>query len=257
MNPVIPVRAFDDNYIWLIQDAERRRAAIVDPGDAEPVLAHLHASGQEPVAILVTHHHYDHTGGIGDLLKRFSVPVYGPDDARIPGVSQVVNDGDRIVLPELDLTLAALAVPGHTLSHVAYHGEGMLFCGDTLFTCGCGRLFEGTAAQMYHSLERIAALPDDTLVYCAHEYTLANLRFARIVESASVPLREREHAALQLRAKDRPTVPSSLGLERCTNPFLRSREDTVVSAAEAFAGKRLRDPVAVFAAVRHWKDTLD
>lgn len=257
MNPVIPVPAFEDNYIWLIQDAERRRAAIVDPGDADPVLAQLEASGQEPVAILITHHHYDHTGGIRDLLRHFQVPVYGPDDTRIPGLTRVVADGDRIELPALDLTLAVLAVPGHTLTHVAYYAEGMLFCGDTLFTGGCGRLFEGTAGQMYHSLERIAALPDDTLVYCAHEYTLANLRFARVVEPASAPLREREQATQALRADARPSVPSNLGLERATNPFLRSREATVVRAAEAFAGRTLQDPVAVFATVRHWKDTLD
>jgi len=256
-HPVMAVPAFDDNYIWLIQYPPRRRVAIVDPGDADPVLETLGRTGLEPAAILITHHHGDHTGGVRDLLAHYDIPVYAPEDRRIPAVTHVVRDGDRVELPDLELTLEVMETPGHTLTHVVYHGDGMLFCGDTLFTGGCGRLFEGTPEQMHRSLSRIAALPPETLVYCAHEYTLANLGFARVVEPDSAALSARRAAAEAARARGEPTVPSTLAEESRTNPFLRSDDPAVVAAASNFAGQSLKNPVEVFATVRHWKDTLD
>ena len=176
---IIPVPAFEDNYIWLICDG--RYAAVVDPGDAEPVLGHLSRHGLRLAAILITHHHGDHTGGIEALLRHAAVPVYGPRKENIPGITNPVGTGDTVRLPELGVEFAVLDVPGHTAGHIAYYGANSLFCGDTLFTCGCGKLFEGTPAQMHASLQKFAALPDDTQVYCAHEYTLENIRFAKKV----------------------------------------------------------------------------
>ena len=256
MIEVTGVPAFSDNYIWLIHGRDRR-VAVVDPGDADPVIARLEADGLEPAAILITHHHYDHVGGIGDLLRRWPVPVYGPAGERIAGLTHPVGEGDQVEPEGLGVALRTLDVPGHTRGHVAYYGDGALFCGDTLFTCGCGRLFEGTPEQMYDSLVKLAALPDDTQVYCAHEYTLDNLAFAQVVEPDSPALRERLADTRARRERDLPTVPATLALEKATNPFLRCRLPHVIAAAEHFAGARLDTPARVFATVRHWKDTLD
>ncbi len=183
MQPVLHVRAFEDNYIWVIRGNSRTYAALVDPGDAAPVLAALPRLGITPVAILCTHHHADHVGGIPELLEHFpGLPVYGPAHENIDTLTQHLHDNDEVRLPELGLNFRVLEVPGHTRGHIAYFGHGWLFCGDTLFSAGCGRLFEGTAAQMHTSLSRLAGLPGDTRVYCAHEYTQANLRFAQTVE---------------------------------------------------------------------------
>jgi hydroxyacylglutathione hydrolase len=252
MTEVLALPAFEDNYIWVLRDAGC--AAVVDPGDAAPVLRYLEDQGLRLVAILATHHHGDHVGGNEDLLRRHPAPVYGPGDPRIPSVDHPVGDGDRVSLPELGLELRVLEVPGHTRSHIAYLGPGALFCGDTLFACGCGRLFEGSAAQMHASLRRLAALPPETRVYCAHEYTLANIRFARAADPDNPALRTRDAKARALRAAGRPTVPSTIGEERATNPFLRSHEAALVTAAERWAGLRLTDPESVFAALRQWKD---
>lgn len=257
MLDVQAVRAFHDNYIWLVRGpAADRRVAVVDPGDAGPVMAALDAQGLELAALLITHHHGDHTGGIRALLERADVPVYGPAGESIPGRTDAVAGGDRVRLDELDLEFEVIDVPGHTAGHIAYYGHGALFCGDTLFSGGCGRLFEGTPAQMTDSLERLAALPDDTRVYCAHEYTQANLRFAAAVEPGNGDLADYAASVRELRAADRPTLPSTIGRERAVNPFLRCDAPEVVRAAEHHSGHPLDDRVAVFATVRAWKDTF-
>lgn len=256
------VAAFEDNYIWLIRNPEGPQVAIVDPGDATPILDIIRTQQLEPVAILITHHHWDHTGGIGELLANYPMSVYGPSQETIPHITHPLEGGDTVKLPALDATFEVLDVPGHTAGHIAYYcanpgGQGMLFCGDTVFAGGCGRLFEGTAEQMQNSLSRIAALPDDTLVYCAHEYTEANLVFARIAEPENDALRERQLEVQQQRRQRLPTVPSLLGVEKATNPFLRYNEPSIIRAAEGFAGRSLNTPADVFGTVRHWKDTLD
>ena len=252
MLTLLPLPAFADNYIWLMHDA--RYAAVVDPGDAEPVRAYLEAHGLILRAILVTHHHHDHVGGVAALAARFRVPVYGPAGEPIPALTHPVGAGETVHVDGLEVDFQVMPVPGHTRGHVAYYDGKHLFCGDTLFACGCGRLFEGTAQQMYDSLSRLAALPVDTEVYCAHEYTLANIRFARQVEPNNAALIEREAATRMLREQGLPTLPSTIGLERATNPFLRAHEPTVRASAEAHAGHALPDAVAVFATLRTWKD---
>jgi hydroxyacylglutathione hydrolase len=255
MLDVTPVGAFSDNYIWLIHGiADDRRVAVVDPGDATPVLRALSAGGLELGALVITHHHGDHTGGIPELLARGPVPVYGPAGERIPGRTHALRDGDVVEIDGLGLRFEVIDVPGHTAGHIAYYGHGALFCGDTLFSGGCGRLFEGTPAQMTASLDRLAALPADTHVYCAHEYTLSNLRFAGAVEPGNADLAAYTARADALRAEGRPTLPSTVGLERAVNPFLRCDEPEVVRAAEAHSGRTLGDRVEVFATVRQWKD---
>lgn len=255
MLEVIPVPAFADNYLWLVRGlADPRRAAVVDPGDATAVSAALAARDLALDSILVTHHHGDHVGGVEELAQRHGAPVYGPAGEYIPAVTHPVRGGDHVALPRLGLAFDVLAVPGHTAGHVAYHGHDALFCGDTLFSGGCGRLFEGTPAQMLASLDALTALPDATRVYCAHEYTLANLRFALAVEHDNPDLVDYAEAAQRRRARDEPTLPTTIGLEKRINPFLRSRTAGVRAAAEARAGARLDSPVAVFAEIRRWKD---
>lgn len=245
--------AFADNYMWLLRMGDA--AAVVDPGDAQPVLAYLSAHGLTLTAILNTHHHRDHVGGNAALLERFPVPVYGPDDGRIPAVTNVVGEGDRLPLPGFGgLAFDVLFLPGHTLTHIAFHAPGLLFCGDTLFACGCGYLFEGTAAQLHASLTRLAALPAATRVYCGHEYTEANLRFAHAVEPANPGIAAWQAEAGAQRAAARPTLPSTLGRESAVNPFLRCGVPAVKAAAEAHAGHALKDEVEVFAVLRAWKD---
>lgn len=256
------IPAFADNYIWLVRREGWGQVAIVDPGDAEPVLQYLNSQQLDPVAILVTHHHYDHVGGIAELVERFRIPVYGPAREAIPHMSHPLREGDEVRLAGLDTHFRVMDVAGHTAGHIAYYfpnqgGQGLLFPGDTLFTGGCGRLFEGTPEQMHDALSRIRALPDDTLVYCAHEYTEANLGFARIAEPDNAALAQRQQAVQSARLQGQPTVPAPLGLEKATNPFLRFDEPALVHAAEAFVGHPLRGGAEVFGAVRHWKDTLD
>ncbi len=255
MIQVIPIPAFEDNYLWLL--VHGAYAAVVDPGDAQPVLHYLQQHKLTLCAILCTHHHGDHVGGNRELLAHYPVPVYGPAHETIPGRTHAVVEGDCVQLPKLELELSVIDVPGHTAGHVAYYGAESLFCGDTLFACGCGRLFEGTPQVMYQSLSKIARLPDATQVYCAHEYTLDNIRFAKVVEPANPDLLEREARDRNSRANHQPTVPSFLGLEKRTNPFLRSQVPTVIQAAQTYAGRALTEPWQVFATVRAWKDALD
>lgn len=257
MMKVHQLNAFDDNYIWLIGCDDRSDVAIVDPGDAEPVIEYLEREGLRPAAILITHHHGDHTGGITELLARYSIPVYGPAGERIPALTHPLREGDEVELVACDIRLQVLDTPGHTRGHICYYGHGALFSGDTLFAAGCGRLFEGTAEQMYHSLEKIRALPDDTLVYCAHEYTQANLGFAVVAEPHNAETLSRLQEVAGLRRAGKATVPSRLAAEKATNPFLRSHIPSLTTAAEAFAGRKLATPAEVLAMVRHWKDTLD
>ena len=249
---IVPLRALSDNYVWTIRDA--RRAAVVDPGDARPVIDYLEREKLELVAILNTHHHADHVGGNAGLLARWKVPVFGPDDERIREVTHRLKEGDRFTLPHFGIEFGVMDIPAHTRSHIAFHGAGMVFSGDTLFAVGCGRLFEGTPAQMHDSLSRLMQLPDETRVYCGHEYTVSNIRFARAVEPDNAALRELEIKAKKQRDQGLPTLPSTIAQEKATNPFVRVREPAVIAAASKFAGRQLTDPVSVLAAVREWKN---
>ena len=227
---------------------------MVDPGEARPVKEYLAREGLTLVAILATHHHPDHVGGVAELVAMRRVPVFGPKGEPIPALTHPLGQDDKVVIPELAAEFSVLDIPGHTRAHVAYYGLGSLFCGDTLFACGCGRVFEGTPAQMLASLSKLAALPDETRVYCGHEYTLANIKFARAVDPGNAALAAREDRAKALRAAGRPTLPSTLGEERATNPFLRCAEPVVVESANKYLGSRIGDPVSVFAAIREWKN---
>jgi hydroxyacylglutathione hydrolase len=251
--------AFTDNYIWMLQDPERRLCAAVDPGDAGPVQAWLDSHPDWRLTdILVTHHHPDHVGGVQQLKAKHGARVYGPAAENIPARDDALSDGQRIRV--LDHELAVIEVPGHTLGHIAYfHDDAQtpwLLSGDTLFAAGCGRLFEGTATQMFASLQRLASLPAQTLVYCTHEYTLSNLRFAKAVEPDNQEIAERLEQVIRLREAKRITLPSHLRTEQATNPFLRSAEPTVVAAASRQVGRPLDTPETVFAALRAWKDSF-
>ena len=248
---LLPLPAFDDNYIWTLRDDDGR-ALVVDPGDAGPVLAAA-ADGLAPIGILLTHHHGDHIGGVDELLRRWpGLPVVAPADERIPAASRRAGDGDRVRVG--NWTFETLAVPGHTVSHIAFHGHGLLFCGDTLFSLGCGRMFEGTPAQMLASLERLAALPGDTRVCCGHEYTLSNAAFARVVEPDNPALARRIEEAQAMRQSGHPTLPSLLASECEANPFLRVDAPAVRTAIAGQLGRDPGDRVEAFAALRRWKD---
>ncbi|HSG89131.1 MAG TPA: hydroxyacylglutathione hydrolase [Pseudomonadales bacterium] len=249
------IPAFRDNYFWLFHQEGQDAAWVVDPGDADPVEAALQQHGLRLAGIVVTHHHSDHTGGVSQLAARHGAHIVGPVSEQFPGVDEALRDGDVVTLA--DCTFDVITVPGHTLDHIAYHcpAEGVLFCGDTLFAGGCGRLFEGTPEQMFGSLSRLGALPEATRVYCAHEYTLANLAFASRVEPDNDELQTRIAAAERMRAAGEPTVPSTIELERATNPFLRTARPDVAAAASRHAGRTLSDPAAVLAEVRRWKDS--
>lgn len=252
MLKVIPIPALRDNYIWLLSlGTHSARVAIVDPGEAAPVEAALERLALQPAAILVTHHHLDHTGGITRLQRRYPLPVYGPAGAST-AIDHPAAGGETVCLDDLELRV--MSVPGHTLEHVAYYAPGLLLCGDTLFGAGCGRIFEGTPAQMYESLMQIAALPQETRVYCSHEYTAANLAFAAAVEPDNEDIRLRTERVAQLRASDLPSLPSTIGEELRTNPFLRCREPQVRAAAQRRAGADTDSELEVFTVLRRWKD---
>jgi len=248
-----PLPAFADNYIWTLRETPGGAPLVVDPGDPAPVLALAEATGVAPAAVLLTHHHADHVGGAAALLARWpGLPVFAPEDPRIAVPCRRVGDGDVAAAGPWRFEVAA--VPGHTSSHVAFHGHGLLFCGDTLFSLGCGRLFEGTPAQMLASLDRLAALPADTRVCCGHEYTLANAAFAAAVEPDNPALRRRTEEARAMRDRDQPTLPATLGDERAANPFLRVDAPAVREAIAARLGRPPADRVEAFAELRRWKD---
>ncbi|ABE49749.1 hydroxyacylglutathione hydrolase [Methylobacillus flagellatus] len=248
MFEIIPILAFEDNYIWLLH--QHGHALVVDPGDAHPVLEILDARGLQLRAILVTHHHQDHTGGVEELIQATSAQVFAPAKEQFSFPHHPVTAGDRLDIPGIALSLSVLDVPGHTVGHVAYYGDGMLFSGDTLFGAGCGRLFEGTPGQMYSSLQQLAQLPVNTRVYCGHEYTERNLAFALSLEPHHEALLSRREATAALRAQGLPSLPSSMALELATNPFLRCHEPGIIAASKSAA----TDPVSVFAAIREMRN---
>lgn len=254
MLTVTSIPAFQDNYIWALHD--KRHAVLVDPGDAAPCIAFLEKHGLNLAAILTTHHHADHAGGNVRLAARYHPRIIGPARENIPGQTEPVSGGDTVTVSELGLQFSVIDTPGHTLDHIAYYGNGRLFCGDTLFACGCGRLFEGTPAMLASSLNKISQLPDHTEVFCAHEYTLSNIRFAKTVDGENSALIERERREQARRNQGQPTLPSTLMLEKATNPFLRCHEPALKRAAEALLKRPARDAVEVFAALRQAKDVF-
>lgn len=257
---VHPIPAFRDNYIWAFS-TDQSHVYVVDPGDAEPVFSYLAANNLHLAGILITHHHPDHTGGIKALVESGNVPVYGPSGGHIQGITHALKDGETIQVAGLDFRV--MAVPGHTLDHIAYYcaqplqnRDGILFCGDTLFAAGCGRLFEGTPQMMYTSLRSLAALPANTAVYCTHEYTLGNLAFALAAEPGNPDIAERQAKEIRKRDAGIPTLPSDISLELRTNPFLRCHSDNLRETVSAQSGLVLSDDVDTFAALRRWKDNF-
>jgi len=262
-----PIPAFSDNYIWMMQKDNSKQVVLVGPGDEKKIISFLENESLQPIAILITHQHYDHTGGVARLVKEYpqvkvicpnsiiSDPPLSIDLPVTEFITQAVADGDSVEISELGIRFDVIAIPGHTLDHVAYFGDGLLFCGDTIFGCGCGRLFSGTAQQMSKSMERLSILPVETQVYCAHEYTVDNIGFAKWVEPDNKDIQQRDEMELAKQEKGIPTIPSTLDIELKTNPFMRFKIPHVKQAAEKFAGKKLESDAEVFAAIRQWKDT--
>jgi hydroxyacylglutathione hydrolase len=252
---VFPIKAFNDNYIWCLHN--QTHCTVVDPGDAAPVLAYCQDNQLTLSAIIITHHHWDHTGGIDALLAAFpNIPVYGPQNKNIKQITVRLSQGDDMELAKLGIKLSILEVPGHTLDHIAYYGDIGLFCGDTLFSAGCGRLFEGTPQQMYTSLAKLSALPADTEVFCAHEYTMANIAFAETVEPNNQALVDYKHWANNQREKNTPTLPSNIQREMEVNPFLRCHSKELVTNVSQNMGSILVSEQAIFASLRSWKDNF-
>lgn len=256
MIKINPIPAFENNYFWVIHPTDMDPAVIVvDPGDAQPVLDYLQRNSLRLGAILLTHRHQDHIGGVDELLAQYPVSVFGPPSAAMPQVSVTLEQGEQFTLGEL--TFEVIAVPGHTWEHIAYYvpDHKLLFCGDALFAAGCGRRFDGTVPVMWDSLQRLAGLPDDTLIYCAHEYTLSNLQFAAAVEPNNSDVIERLHQTEKQRAQGQITLPSTMSLEKQTNPFLRSHEAAVANFARSHSSVPINSAADVFGALRHIKDS--
>ncbi|MCM2679518.1 hydroxyacylglutathione hydrolase [Echinimonas agarilytica] len=250
---VAAIPAFNDNYIWAIHD--NHHLIVVDPGDAAPVIAFIEQHQLQLTTILVTHHHHDHTGGIQTLCDNYSgITVYGPAEENIPNRHVALTDNAQVKIIAPACEFNVMHIPGHTLGHIAYYGASGLFCGDTLFHAGCGRLFEGSPTQMKASLERLGALPAETLVFCTHEYTLANLTFALAVEPDNADINRTLARCQQLRTEGTPTLPTTIAEQRQINPFLRSAEPTLQHQAEQWAQQPCKTPVEVFTQLRAWKD---
>ncbi|MCK8045213.1 hydroxyacylglutathione hydrolase [Shewanella sp. 1CM18E] len=258
MLQITPLPAFNDNYIWTLQTEQSTGVYVVDPGDAQVVIDYVTNKKLTLQGILITHHHHDHTGGIAALCAHFGkdIPVYGPQAENIQGISRPITAQATVTLEGLELEAKVIQVPGHTLGHIAYLIDNLLFCGDTLFSGGCGRLFEGTAEQMYQSLSQLSELPDDTKVYCTHEYTLANLRFACAAEPNNQKLQEYVQQANQLRAQNIPTLPSSIGLEKAINPFLRADCAEIQQILAVQFQQPITNTLQSFALLRQWKDNF-
>ncbi len=264
---IIPIPAYSDNYIWLLQRNNSPQVVLVDPGQSAQVITYLQQNKLQLVAILITHQHYDHTGGVRALLEKYpGITLIGPTrdpsdkklsiDLPVPELfTQKVADGSEVHIAELDISFEVKSIPGHTLDHIAFIGEGVVFCGDTLFSAGCGRIFSGTAQLFADSLAKLMALPEDTEMYCAHEYTVDNLGFAKWVEPQSEDIVQRDKLEMAKQEKGQPTVPTTVGLELKTNPFVRLQQPLVKQAAEKYAGRELHEDWEVFAALREWKDT--
>jgi hydroxyacylglutathione hydrolase len=248
---IIPIRAFKDNYIWLFSDVTSNNAWVVDPGDAVPVIEALNKTNLNLSGILVTHHHHDHSGGVADLI-RFAgdIPVYGAHNSSVKQITHRLRDKEKIICGEHELTV--LEIPGHTLDHIAFADSKILFCGDTLFSAGCGRVFEGTPTQMLASLDKLAHLDDKIKIYCGHEYTLANLHFAKNVEPNNQDIAKKINQIKNLRC----SLPSTLSEEKKINPFLRCEIRDVIQAAEKYANRKLNNSVEVFACLRKWKNVI-
>lgn len=256
MYNIFPIAALRDNYIWCIANQIDYSCIVVDPGEAEPVLNELRRKQLNLKAILITHHHGDHTNGISGILQQFQVPVFGPQKQLISHIDHPVHGKQFCEIDSWNRRFSVLSIPGHTLDHIAYYDQGILFCGDTLFTGGCGRIFEGTAAQLFTSLNLLADLPDETQIYCAHEYTLANLHFALAVEPNNKLLQLRFDKTVSARKQNLPTVPSTLALEKMTNPFLRCKNEDIIIAAQNYAQRELKSPLEVFTVIRDWKNNF-
>lgn len=248
------VPIFQDNYIWLIINEELNQTIAVDPGDAMPLIHYLTERKLQLNAILITHHHFDHTNGIKTLTKHFPVNVYGPKHENIQGITHPVEEPDKLFFPFLSSPITVMNIPGHTLHHVAYHLPGLLFCGDTLFSAGCGRVFEGTIEQMFHSLQKIAALPNETKIFCAHEYTLQNLKFAQSVEPHNEKIRLKIKRVMAERQENKATLPTQIGDEKEINPFLRCHIKEVIERVNQHTGLTLNNPIDVFKYLREWKN---
>jgi len=260
MLTISPISAFDDNYIWLIESPEQQGVWVVDPGDAEPVLETLAKDDKSLAGILITHHHGDHTGGVNTLVAKFSCPVYGPENSPFKGITHPLADGGQVEVLGQQLTVKT--VPGHTLDHICFYRQGtasepsQLLCGDALFLAGCGRIFEGTAEQMFASMEYFNQLPGHTKIYPAHEYSLANLAFAAAVEPDNTDIHTAIEQCQVLRAEQRPTLPSNIEQEWRINPFLRYGQAAVIASASARQGEALTTAQAVFTQVREWKNNF-
>jgi len=258
---IFPIPAFNDNYIWALVGHDQTRVTVVDPGCADSVIQFLESNDYQLDCILVTHHHYDHVDGIADLLKygqhnNWAVNVYGPMNENIPHCSHKLVENDTVYIPHLELTFTVIDVPGHTAGHIAYYAEDILFCGDTLFSVGCGRLFDGTAEQLHQSLHKLTTLPEQTKVYCTHEYTMANINFALTLDPTNFELIDYFNQVKQIREQGLPTLPSSIGLEKRVNPFLRTGNTEIQQSVSQFSNLEANSPLDTFIALRKLKDNF-
>lgn len=258
---VTAITAFSDNYIWAIGSPDNKQLAIVDPGDAQVCIDYIETNNQILSALLITHHHPDHVGGINDLVKycqqkSWPLTIYGPANEDIPQRDVSLIEGDEVNLSTIGIKLKVLDLPGHTAGHIAYFNEHYLFCGDTLFSAGCGRLFEGTAQQMHHSLTKLSNLPNNTKVYCAHEYTAANLNFALTVDPENFELINYFNQVTQLRSTNQATIPTTIGLEKDINPFLRCQYQALQDSASDYSCDKVALGAETFSVLRQWKNNF-